>query len=252
MNSEIQRLVPQRNRDFQKNLPNYSKLGKLKRLDIENKEIIISVQNSPVGICGDGVSCNNKAARLLSELYGFQCPSYQCSAHTCDGTVKRPARSKAMSVAEIKQCYESLSPTVKNFSLAWKTKKAWIKQRKCCKWHFHLLSWCATHMCHFLDACVICDDSLVPLQNTLMSCSVNTEARDRFFTIKNIKCLKLLKHLQVKLIMGYLRQVEKSAALVKMLFMASKETANKTNHAKTPSADEFLDKMATFLPNWQL
>ena len=52
--------------------------------------------------------------------------------------------------------------------------------------------------------------------------------------------------------MGYLRQVEKSAALVKMLFMASKETANKTNHAKTPSADEFLDKMATFLPNWQL
>ena len=61
-----------------------------------------------------------------------------------------------------------------------------------------------------------------------------------------------MKHLQVKLIMGYLRQVEKSAALVKMLFMASKETANKTNHAKTPSADEFLDKMATFLPNWQL
>ena len=118
MNSEIQRLVPQQNKDFQKNLPNYSKFGKLKRLDIENKEIIISVQNSPVGICGDGVSCNNKASRLLSELYGFQCPSYQCSAHTCDGTVKRLARSKAMSVAEIKQCYESLSPTVNNFSLA--------------------------------------------------------------------------------------------------------------------------------------
>ena len=119
---------------------------------------------------------------------------------------------------------------------------------------FHLLSWCATHMCHFLDACVICDDSLVSLYSTLVSCSVNTEARDRFFTIKNINCLKLLKDLQDKSVMGYLRQVDKSAALVTMLFMASRETANKINHAKTLSADEFLDslffnKMATFLPN---
>ena len=60
-----------------KSTPNYFKLGKLERLDIENKEIIIAVQNSPVGICGDGVSYNNKAAKLLRELYGFQCPSYQ-------------------------------------------------------------------------------------------------------------------------------------------------------------------------------
>ena len=43
--------------------------------------------------------------------------------------------------------------------------------------------------------------------------------------------------------MGYLRQVEKSAALVTMLFIASRETANKINHAKTPSADEFLDSL---------
>ena len=32
----------------------------------------------------------------------------------------------------------------------------------------HFLSWCATCMCHFLDACVICDDSLVSLYNTLV------------------------------------------------------------------------------------
>ena len=50
--------------------------------------------------------------------------------------------------------------------------------------HFHLFSWCATRMCHLLDAYVICDDSLVPLYNTFVSCGVNTEARDRFFTIK--------------------------------------------------------------------
>ena len=88
INSEMQRMLPERNNDFQKNLPNYFKLGKLERKDIENKEIIIVFQDSPVGICGDGVRYNSKAARLLSELHGFQCPCNQCSAHICDGTVK--------------------------------------------------------------------------------------------------------------------------------------------------------------------
>ena len=180
MNSEIQRLVPQRNRDFQKNLPNYSKFGKLKRLDIENKEIIISVQNSPVGICGDGVSCNNKAARLLSELYGFQCPSYWCSGHICDGIVKRLAKSKTMSVLKTKECYESLSLIVKNFSYWMKNKERLDQAIKMLQMTpFHLLSPCATCMCHFLDVCIICGDSLVPLYNTLVSCNVNTEPRDK-------------------------------------------------------------------------
>ena len=95
-------------------------------------------------------------------------------------------------------------------------------------------------MCHFLDACVICNDSLVPLYNTLVSCSVDTEARD---TTKNIYCLKLLKDLQDTLVMGYLRQVDKSAALVTMSVMASRETANQTNHAKTTSAAEFFNSL---------
>ena len=65
------------------------------------------------------------------------------------------------------------------------------------------------------------------------------------------------KDLRDKLVMGYLRQVDKSSALVTMSFMATRETPNKINHAKTPSADEcldslFLTKMATFLPNWQM
>ena len=37
VNNEIQRLIPERNNYFQKNLPHYLKLGTLERLDIENK-----------------------------------------------------------------------------------------------------------------------------------------------------------------------------------------------------------------------
>ena len=90
INSQIQRLVPEWNNDFQKKSAKLLKLGKLERLDIKNKEIIIAVQSSPVGICCDGASYNNEAAKLLSELYGFQCPSYRCSAHICDGTAYSP------------------------------------------------------------------------------------------------------------------------------------------------------------------
>ena len=69
---------------------------------------------------------------------------------------------------------------------------------------FHLLSWCAMPMCYFLDAYVICNNSLVPLYNTLVPCNVNTEARD----------------LRDTLVMGCLRLVDKFDALVTMLFMA--------------------------------
>ena len=56
-------------------MPNYFELGKLERLAIENKEIINAVQNIPAGICGDSISYKNNGM-LLTELFGFQCPSY--------------------------------------------------------------------------------------------------------------------------------------------------------------------------------
>ena len=73
--------------------------------------------------------CNTKSARLLYELYRFQCP-----AHTCDRSLKRLARSKPMSVVEIKERYESLPLFAKIFRYNTKTKKGWSKQWKCCKW----------------------------------------------------------------------------------------------------------------------
>ena len=89
-----------------------------------------------------------------------------------------------MSVVEIKECYEVLSPIVKNFSYSMQNKESLDQAMKMLQMTpFHLLSWCATCICHFLDYCVICDDSLVSLYNTLVSCSVNTEARDKSFLL---------------------------------------------------------------------
>ena len=55
--------------------PDYFKLGSVKDVNHESKTIKISVHNSmPIGNCGDGVAVNNKAARILCELYGFESP----------------------------------------------------------------------------------------------------------------------------------------------------------------------------------
>ena len=83
-----------------------------------------------------------------------------------------------MSIVEIMEYYESLSPTVKNFSHSMKNKETLDQAMKMLQiTPFYLLSWCATRMCHFLDSCVIGDDSVVLLYNTLVSCNFSTEAR---------------------------------------------------------------------------
>ena len=45
------------------------------------------------------------------------------------------------------------------------------------------------------------------------------------------------------LVIGYMRVVNKSAAVVTVLFMASRETAKSINNVKPPSAEKFLDSL---------
>ena len=57
--------------------PNYFMLGKLKKVDIEEKTITIEASNKiAVGNCGDGVAANMKAARIMCDLYGIPTPTY--------------------------------------------------------------------------------------------------------------------------------------------------------------------------------
>ena len=105
--------------------PNYFKLGKLKKVDIEKNTIIIKASNkTPIGNCGDNLAMNTKAPRITGDLYGIPNPSYQCAADSSDGTLKRLTRSKTMCIAEILELYESLSPVVKHFSYSIKNKES--------------------------------------------------------------------------------------------------------------------------------
>ena len=56
-------------------IPPYFKLTKLMLHDEIKQEIHIKVdENIPVVNCRDGVTVNQKAARILSELFGFDLP----------------------------------------------------------------------------------------------------------------------------------------------------------------------------------
>ena len=102
--------------------PAYMKLGKVFKLDVDNKEIHITLQNMPVANTGDGVASNQKAARLLAKCYGIQTLSFWCATHSTDLVLKRMATSKTMCVPEVVTTYESLRPVVKHFELSTKSK----------------------------------------------------------------------------------------------------------------------------------
>ena len=69
--------------------PNCFNLGRLKKVDIEEKNIIIEASNSiPVGNYRDGVAINTKAARIMFDQYSIPASLYRCSTHSSDGTLK--------------------------------------------------------------------------------------------------------------------------------------------------------------------
>ena len=86
--------------------PNYFNLGRLKKVDIEEKTIIIEASSRiPVGNYRDGVDVNTKAARIMFDQYGIPTRLYRYATHSSDGTLKQLARSKTMCIAEVIELY---------------------------------------------------------------------------------------------------------------------------------------------------
>ena len=113
--------------DDMKTPPAYMKLGTIARVDFETKEIFINLQNMQAANTDDGVSSNQKAARLLTLCYGIQTPSFWCATHSIDLVLKRMATSKTMCVPDVVTAYESLRPVVKHFEKSTKSKVSSIK-----------------------------------------------------------------------------------------------------------------------------
>ena len=78
----------------------------------------------PVGNCGDGVSINTEAARVMKKLYGIKSPGFKCAAHAADSSLKHISKSEIMCVEEVKLIYNSLRSVVHFSRYSFKGKEA--------------------------------------------------------------------------------------------------------------------------------
>ena len=159
-------------------IPAYFKLGVIKEINKNRKEIHIAMSDRlPITNCGDSVSVNVKAARVGAELYGLLCPDFCCSAHSVDGCWKRIARCETMSVNEVKTLYESLKLVVKHFKFSSKSKELLDNCMAALEMShgIHLMTWCATRMAHFLEACKRFDELLIPVYNAMVTMYLKQE-----------------------------------------------------------------------------
>ena len=147
-----------------------------------------------------------------------------------------------MSVEQVKLLYDSLKTITKHFESSVKNKE---KLNECMQMMnltpIHLISWCTTRMAHFLEACVVFEEMLVPIHDTMFSLNIRNEERDVLFTAENLYTLKIMCDIYKDFHHGYVRMVDKSSLLVSTVFKIAQETADNIESIKTPKADAFLN-----------
>ena len=167
-------------------LQSYFKLGTV--LHVNDNEIHLKMSTKlPIGNCSDGVSANQKAARILKEIYGMSKLDFRCSSYASDGSLKHNANPESMSIDKVKSLYLSLWSVVKHFHCSAKSKELLDKALEMVEMErgVHLISWCATIMGHFLTVCGKANSLLVPLYNMMYSCGTKQE-RDKLFRAESV------------------------------------------------------------------
>ena len=175
---KINHYLPETGIDFRPSTPTYFKLGTIKRVIVEDKEIHLSLSKTLlVGNCGDGVSVNTKAATVIKEFYGIKSSSFRCAAHAANGSLKHISKSETMCVEEVKLFYNTQRSAVHFFQYSIKGKKALDLATEIVEMQkgMHLISWCVTRMAHLLSVCEKANDLLVPLYNTMYSSDIKQE-----------------------------------------------------------------------------
>ena len=104
------------------------------------------------------------------------------------------------------------------------------------------ISWCATGIVHFLEACGVLNSIIVALYDPMYIGAIRKEEQDLLFLHGNIFILKLMVDIQKCMKNGYLWKVDKAIALVPCVYEIV-DTANEVSTLKTHEADAFLNNL---------
>ena len=108
---------------------------------------------------------------------------FRCASHSADGTLKRLAKSQTMSVEKVTLLYTTLRSVTKHFEMSPKSKEILDKCFEILDMSsISVISWCGTRMAHFLDACEVMGKILPALYDTMYTCGIKPEERDRFLS----------------------------------------------------------------------
>ena len=136
--------------------------------------------------------------------------------------------------------YESLKTVVSHFEMSNRSLLVAAMEILEMTKGLHLISWCATRMAHFLQACLRFNELLVPVYTSMYSSDLKKEDRDALFTAENIYTMKVICGVEKAMYGAYLRAVDKSVNLVSMTYNIAHNSADKVRDVTTTEADKFL------------
>ena len=121
-----------------------------------------------------------------------------------------------MNVAEVSMLYERLRTMVKHFESSIKNKELLDKAMEILELQpLHLISWCQTRTGHFLKACKVFNDNMLPaVYDTMYTKGIRVDERDFLFTAENTFIVKVSADIQPNFEKSYLRKADKSSLLV--------------------------------------
>ena len=93
----------------------------LSSVDFELKNIM-TFENWPVTLVGDGCAVNKSACDSLATNYGLLSPTTSCSAHAVSGSIKKMASSKTICVGEVVLFASGICPILQHFQLSQESK----------------------------------------------------------------------------------------------------------------------------------
>ena len=85
-------------------------------VDFELKNILLTFDNWPVALAGNGCAVNKSAGDSLAANYGLLSPATRCSAHAASGSIKRMASSKTICVEEVNTFASGTRPILRYFN----------------------------------------------------------------------------------------------------------------------------------------
>ena len=146
---------------------------------------------------------------------------------------------------EVKTLYESLKPVVKHFKFGSKSKELLDNCMAAPEMShgIHLMTWCATRMAHFLEACKRFDELLIPVYNAMVTMDLKQEERDKLFQANNIFTMKLIADLQPIVLNILQHTVDKDGHLVSETYRWARQNVNDARKLETPTADKFVKSL---------